>query len=62
MYVCICNAVTERDIHQAVKEGISSLEQLSEVTSVSRVCGCCETHADQIIQEAMLNCKPTIEK
>ena len=55
MYVCICNAITEKDIHMAVKEGISSLEQLSESTSVSRVCGCCENNADRVLQEAMLN-------
>jgi bacterioferritin-associated ferredoxin len=62
MYVCICNAVTERDIHQAVQQGISSLEQLSEITSVSRACGCCENHASQIIEEAMLSCKGKGEK
>lgn len=62
MYVCICNAVTERDIHQAVQQGISSVEQLSEVTSVSLVCGCCKSYAGQIIEEAMSSCKGKMEK
>lgn len=55
MYVCICNAVTEKDIHQAVKQGISSLETLSELTSVSLQCGCCKNHASKVLQEAMGN-------
>jgi bacterioferritin-associated ferredoxin len=55
MYVCICNAVTEKDIHQAVKQGISSLEMLSELTSVSLQCGCCKNHACKVLQEAISN-------
>lgn len=55
MYVCICNAITEKDIHKAVEQGISSLEKLSEVTSVSKHCGCCTEHACKILKEAMNN-------
>lgn len=62
MYICICDEVTERDIYQAVKQGVSSFEQLSEVISVSSVCGCCKTYADQVIQEAILNDKAMTEK
>lgn len=53
MYICICNAITEKDIHQAVKQGISTMEMLSELTSVSRQCGCCKNHAHQILEEAV---------
>ena len=30
MYVCICNAVTDRQIRQAAAEGVSSLAELSD--------------------------------
>ncbi len=54
MYVCICNAITEKDIHKAVEEGISTLEKLSEVTSVSKHCGCCADHASKVLQEVII--------
>lgn len=53
MYICICNAITEKDIEEAVKQGISSMEMLSELTSVSRQCGCCEAHACKVLQKAL---------
>ncbi len=55
MYVCICNAITEKDIHNAVGEGINSIEKLSETTSISKCCGCCTEHACQVIAQALGN-------
>jgi bacterioferritin-associated ferredoxin len=54
MYVCICNGVTDKDIQNAVKQGISSMKMLSELTSISRQCGCCKTHAHKVLQEAIM--------
>lgn len=53
MYVCVCNAITEKDIHQAVKQGVCTMEMLSETTSVSRQCGCCESHACKVLEKAV---------
>lgn len=55
MYVCICNAVTEKDIHKAVEAGVNDLDKLCETTSVSKHCGCCMEHASKVLQEAMRN-------
>lgn len=55
MYVCICNAVTEKDIHKAVKQGISSIDQLSEQTSVSLRCGSCQSRACKVLESALAN-------
>jgi bacterioferritin-associated ferredoxin len=30
MYVCVCNAVTERQIYQAVKHGAKTVKHLKE--------------------------------
>ncbi len=41
MYVCVCNAVTERQIHQAVQDGIRSMRDLRRDLGVTRDCGRC---------------------
>lgn len=53
MYVCICHAVTEKDIHKAVKQGICSMKMLSEAMAVSSQCGSCNAYACQVLQEAL---------
>lgn len=41
MYVCICKAVTDSAIRQAVREGARSLRDLSAKTGCSTQCGRC---------------------
>ena len=53
MYVCICHTVTEKDIHQAVKQGVCSMKMLSDSMQVSKQCGCCANHAGKVLEEAM---------
>jgi bacterioferritin-associated ferredoxin len=43
MYVCVCHAVTERDIDSAIAAGCCSLRQLREELGVGACCGCCAT-------------------
>jgi bacterioferritin-associated ferredoxin len=50
MYICVCRGVTERDIHQAAQQGISSFEQLSATMGVGEDCGCCAGHACQVLE------------
>ena len=43
MFVCVCNAVTERDIGSAVAEGCRSLGELRAQLGVGACCGrCCD--------------------
>lgn len=49
MYICICRGVTERDIAQAVEQGLSSPEQLAAAMGVGTDCGCCIHHACQAL-------------
>lgn len=53
MYVCICHAVTEKDIQKAAQEGVSSMEMLSKYIEVSAKCGTCVDYASEVLQEAM---------
>jgi bacterioferritin-associated ferredoxin len=52
MYVCICNAVTDRDIRNAAREGVESFEQLQSRTGCGNCCGCCEVDARLMLEQA----------
>ncbi len=53
MYVCICNNVTESDVHEAVRDGARTLECLADSLGVSTCCGQCAYHADECLQVAL---------
>ncbi len=41
MIVCLCNAISEREIIQAANEGASTLEHLSDRLNLGACCGAC---------------------
>jgi bacterioferritin-associated ferredoxin len=41
LYVCVCNAVTERDIKVAIDHGATSMKALNRVLGVGSQCGAC---------------------
>jgi bacterioferritin-associated ferredoxin len=51
MYVCICNAVTEKEVRHAVQLGASSLGDLREGLGVAECCGKCASCARQILKD-----------
>jgi bacterioferritin-associated ferredoxin len=53
MYVCICNAVTDRTIREAAEGGAHSFEQLRRDTGCADCCGNCEDLASEIFHEAV---------
>ena len=52
MYVCVCNAVTDRDIHEAAAAGVETLSELAMRTGCSDCCGTCADLAVEILAEA----------
>lgn len=52
MYVCICHAVTESQIHQAVRDGTTKFTELRSKLGVSSECGLCASCAKQCLKEA----------
>ena len=50
MYVCVCNAVTDRDIGSAVAEGCCSLRELREQLGVGACCGRCKGCAREVLK------------
>lgn len=61
MYVCICKAISDHDIRQAVAEGISTWGELRERLSVAARCGrctdCAKTCLDEALQEQGERCR-----
>ena len=53
MYICICNAVTDSAIRQAVIEGARSLRDLSARTGCSTQCGRCVPTAREVLDAAL---------
>ncbi len=53
MYVCICRAVTDRQIRQAVELGARSLNDLKDSLGVATGCGKCASCACAILHEAL---------
>jgi bacterioferritin-associated ferredoxin len=52
MYVCICNAVTDREIRRAAAQGARSLDDLRDTLGVASCCGCCHQQAEELLAEA----------
>jgi bacterioferritin-associated ferredoxin len=53
MYVCICNAITDRQIHHAVDLGASSLPEVQCRLPVANCCGHCEDTAREVVKERL---------
>lgn len=53
MYICICNAVKESAIEQAVATGTRCFDEFSKRTGCSQVCGTCKCDAQALFSEAL---------
>lgn len=53
MYVCLCHAITDTQIKNAVKQGDSSLADVKKRLGVADKCGKCAKMAVQIIQNQL---------
>jgi bacterioferritin-associated ferredoxin len=42
MYLCICRAVSEKEIERVVAEGKTSFEAICSATGAASCCGTCE--------------------
>lgn len=52
MYVCVCQAVTDREIHQAARNGAKTLGDLRRDLRVSVDCGRCASCARKCLKSA----------
>lgn len=52
MYVCVCNAVTERQIRALAEQGVRTLPEMSRINGCSSTCGACMDEAEQILKSS----------
>lgn len=53
MYVCVCNAVTERDIGVAVDAGCHTMRELRNELGVGNCCGRCASCAREVLRTTL---------
>ncbi|MCG6869090.1 MAG: (2Fe-2S)-binding protein [Gammaproteobacteria bacterium] len=52
MYVCICNAVTDKQIQREIDNGATSMRDLSRSLGVATCCGVCGMCARSMLRDA----------
>jgi bacterioferritin-associated ferredoxin len=55
MFVCICHAVNEKAIHQAVADGAMNVRDVRRSLNVGSQCGQCVRQAHEVIEQAKAN-------
>ena len=53
MYICLCHAVTDHAIVDAVENGVSSYSELRFSTGCGTQCGSCAKSARQVFKDAL---------
>lgn len=56
MYVCICHAITEKEVVAQVKAGSTTYSQIQFELGVGTCCGQCADHARTVIDQACADC------
>jgi bacterioferritin-associated ferredoxin len=51
MYICICKAVTDKQIRRAAAQGVDNLYELRESLGVASGCGSCADMAQDILRQ-----------
>ena len=60
MYVCICNAVSESDVHSCVAAGACSTKQVKSACGWKPGCGSCTRRLAEVFGQAMSATPATI--
>jgi len=56
MYICICNAITEREIRACAEDGACTLGELERCLGVGTGCGRCKHAATEVLKQT--RCDP----
>jgi len=58
MYVCICKAVTDGQIRQAIREGACTRRELAQCLHVGRDCGKCNADVRDLLNRHVPDARP----
>ena len=53
MYVCMCEAVTDHAIHQAIDDGASTVAEVMACTRAGTRCGACRSEIAALVASAV---------
>ena len=51
MIVCVCNAITEKEVREAARKGARTPEAAYAMLDCEPQCGCCLHYAQEMIDE-----------
>lgn len=51
MYVCVCKAVTDTQLHNAIDKGICTRRELTHCFGVGKDCGKCNKEVKEILKQ-----------
>ena len=54
--VCLCNMVSEKEIHVALEKGAQSTSDIQRMTRAGTSCGRCLPWIDSIVEEFLSSC------
>ncbi len=57
MYVCLCKAVTEREVRSCIAEGADSMPRLQQRLGVATGCGRCQCDIERMLDERCGDCE-----
>lgn len=60
MIICVCKAVSERTLREAIRAGARTMKDLARATSASTDCGTCAEHLSELLADELS--KPTPEE
>ena len=52
MYICVCKAITDKQIKTAIENGYCSRRQLNKNLGVGSVCGKCSRDVKEMLDES----------
>jgi bacterioferritin-associated ferredoxin len=51
LYICICNAITEKAVRECAQQGACSVDQLATELGVGSGCGRCRDCASEVLRD-----------
>jgi bacterioferritin-associated ferredoxin len=58
MYICLCNAITDRQIVEAAHDGARTDEDLAHALGVGITCARCRSCAKELLRETLARIAP----
>ncbi|CAB1276013.1 (2Fe-2S)-binding protein [Candidatus Nitrosacidococcus tergens] len=61
MYICVCRAVSDKKLQQAIDQGTNSIHGLRDELGVIQDCGKCGCYVRDMLQKVQNSSNPTAE-